>query len=236
MSTDSAVRIVRADERFHTRIDWLDSWHCFSFGEHYDPSNRNHGLLVVLNDDLIAPGAGFGMHPHRDMEIVTWVLSGSLEHRDSEGNHGLITPGLAQRMSAGRGIRHSEANASRTETLHLVQMWVLPDTVGIDPGYEELDLSERVAAGGLVCVASGRGVDGAITIHQRDAELLVARMRPGDTVALPDAPHVHLFVALGAVAAADTTLARGDAARYTGAGTIEVRADEPSEIVVWATA
>ena len=122
------IDIRRADTRFHTEIDWLDSWHSFSFGNHYDPTNTHHGLLLVLNDDVIAPGGGFGTHPHRDMEIVTWVLDGALEHRDSEGNHGVISPGLAQRMSAGRGIRHSEVNASTTEPVHLLQMWVPPDT------------------------------------------------------------------------------------------------------------
>src|SRR5260221_537601 len=132
--------------RFHTKIDWLDSWHSFSFGDFYDPGNSHHGLLRVLNDDVIAPGGGFGMHPHRDMEIVTWVLDGALEHRDTEGNVGLITRNVAQRMSAGTGIRHSETNASSTEPVNLLQMWVPPDTPGIPPGYEQEDVNDRLNA------------------------------------------------------------------------------------------
>src|SRR5215831_9634328 len=129
------IEVRDAKSRFHTRLDWLDSWHSFSFAEHYDRSNTHFGLLLVNNDDVIRGGGGFGAHSHRDMEIVTWVLSGELEHRDSTGTVGLITPGLAQRMSAGAGIRHSEMNASRNADVHLVQMWVLPDTEGIEPGY-----------------------------------------------------------------------------------------------------
>ena len=129
-----AVDVRRAGDRFHTVLDWLDSWHSFSFGGHHDAENTHHGLLLVSNDDRIAGGGGFGEHPHADMEIVTWVLDGELEHRDSTGTHDVIYPGLAQRMSAGRGIRHSEVNASAEREVHLVQMWVLPDVRGIDPG------------------------------------------------------------------------------------------------------
>ena len=185
-------------ERFHSELDWLDSWHSFSFSNHYDPKNTHHGLLLVHNDDIVAGGTGFGTHPHQDMEIVTWVLDGALEHRDSEGNHGVIRPGLAQRMSAGRGIRHSEQNASATEPVHLLQMWVIPDVTGITPEYEEVDVSDRLTGDALFPLASGREDDAAITIHQRDATLWVGRLDPGVDVALPDAPFVHLFVAAGA--------------------------------------
>src|SRR5213595_3262746 len=150
-----AVDVRRATDRFHTQIDWLDSWHSFSFGSHDDPANTHHGLLLVNNDDVIRAGRGFGTHSHSDMEIVTWVLDGELEHRDSTGTFGVIYPGLAQRMSAGHGIRHSEMNHSSTDPVHFVQMWVVPDTAGVDPGYEQLDVNDRLAAGGLVPVASG---------------------------------------------------------------------------------
>ena len=125
------LTVQRAADRFLTDIDWLDSKHSFNFGGHYREGDGGHGLLLVNNDDTVAPGGGFGTHGHRDMEIVTWVLSGKLEHHDSEGNHGVLYPGLAQRMSAGSGIRHSEMNASDTEPVHFVQMWVLPDTSGV---------------------------------------------------------------------------------------------------------
>jgi len=231
------VTVHRAADRFRTTTDWLDSWHSFSFGPHFDPANRGHGLLVVSNDDVIAPGTGFGTHPHRDMEILTWVLEGSLEHRDSEGNHGLIEPGVAQRMSAGRGIRHSEHNASRTVPLRLVQMWVLPDTPDLDLGYEQAWVGDDLATGALVPIASGRG-DAAITIHQRDAVCLVGRPGPGATVTVPDAPHVHVYVARGSVTfSGGVALAEGDAARLTGAGPVGLTAGpDGAEVIVWATA
>jgi quercetin 2,3-dioxygenase len=235
------AELRRSDERFHTRISWLDSRHSFSFGGHYDPDEVGHGLLIVSNDDHVAAGGGFSTHPHRDMEIVTWVLDGELEHRDSEGNEGVIYPGLAQRMSAGSGILHSEMNHSSTVDVHFVQMWVPPSESGIRPGYEQLDLNVELDAGGLVPVASGRGHEGAITIHQDHAAMWVARLEPGQTVELPAAPFVHLFVARGAVdlqgaeGAPTSALAleAGDAARLREAGHPVVTASAPSEIIVW---
>jgi redox-sensitive bicupin YhaK (pirin superfamily) len=153
----TTIFLQRSNERHHTQLDWLDSKHNFNFGPHYSPQHTGHGLLLVNNDDRVPGGVGFGEHGHRDMEIVTWVLSGRLEHRDSEGNHGVLYPGLAQRMSAGRGIRHSEMNASPDEPVHFVQMWVPPDTTGIDPGYEQLDVNDALASGQLVPIASGAG-------------------------------------------------------------------------------
>ncbi len=224
MTSTQTVDIRRADDRFHTRIDWLDSRHSFSFGPHRDPRNVNHGLLIVSNDDVVAPGGGFGRHPHNDMEIVTWVLQGELEHRDSAGNHGVIYPGLAQRMSAGTGIWHSEMNASATEPVHFVQMWVVPDTVGVEPGYQQTDVNEALESGELVVVASG-SENAAITINQADATMRVARLQPGGSVTLPDNHYVHVFVARGQgeLAGADagtgsdsaTRLLTGDAARIT---------------------
>ena len=232
------VDVRRAGERFHTAIDWLDSWHSFSFGPHHDPANTHHGLLLVSNDDRIRGGGGFPTHPHADMEIVTWVLDGALVHRDSTGTDGLIEPGQAQRMSAGTGIRHSEANASGSADLHLVQMWVLPDTRGVEPGYEQRDISESLAGGGLAPVASGRGHDGAVSIHQRDAVLWAARLDDDASVTIPDAPHVHVFVARGAATLDGAgTLGEGDAVRLTQAGAPSLAAgDGGAEILVWETA
>ncbi len=231
------IDIRRADERFHTRAGWLDSKHSFSFGRHYSPDNTNHGQLLVLNDDRVAGGTGFETHPHRDMEIVTWVLDGELEHKDSEGNRGLIYPGLAQRMSAGRGIWHSEKNWSKSDEVHFIQMWVVPDTEAIDPGYQQLDINDQLAGGGLVPIASGQGHDAAISIRQRDAVLWGARLEPGATVAIPDATFGHVFVARGdADLEAAGPLATGDAVRLTdGDGMGLTAGDDGAEVLVWTT-
>jgi quercetin 2,3-dioxygenase len=240
-----SVDIRRAADRFATRIGWLDSKHSFSFSNHYDPLNTHHGVLLVNNDDRVQAGAGFDSHAHRDMEIVTWVLSGSLVHRDSTGNSGVIRPGEAQRMSAGTGISHSERNDSWTvlggprhdEPVHFVQMWVPPDTRGLDPGYEQRDVDDALVGGGLVTVASGmpRDVDSAaVGIHNRFAAFHVARLQPGDSVELPDAPFVHLFVGRGTIEFDGAgPFAEGDAVRLTDAGARRVSAFEPSEVLVW---
>ncbi|MFC0034052.1 pirin family protein [Micromonospora chaiyaphumensis] len=240
-----AVDVRRAGDRFFTRLSWLDSKHSFSFSRHYDPANTHHGLLLVNNDDVVHPGTGFETHPHQDMEIVTWVLRGSLVHQDSTGHSGVIYPGLAQRMSAGTGILHSEKNdswrlentAPHHDPVHFVQMWVLPDEEGIDPGYEQLEIGDELLRGGLVPVASGMDrYDGAsaIRIRNRYATLHAARLAPGDTVNLPDAPFLHLYVPGGAVTLeAAGRLDEGDAVRITMAGGQRVTADEPAEILVW---
>src|SRR6267154_6549235 len=196
--TAPTVDIRRADDRAKTRISWLDSKHSFSFGGEYDPRDTHHGLLLVNNDDIVKPGTGFDTHPHRDMEIVTWVLRGSLVHQDSTGHSGVIYPGLAQRMSAGTGILHSEKNDSwrlageqHTDPVHFVQMWVVPDEPGITPGYEQLEIDHELLSGGLVTVASGMAKhDGAtaIRIRNRHAALHAARLNPQQSVQLPEAP------------------------------------------------
>ncbi len=230
------IEIRPAAGRFHTQIDWLDSWHSFSFGGHFDPSNTGHGLLLVNNDDRVAAASGFGTHAHRDMEIVTWVLSGELEHRDSEGNHGLLHPGLAQRMSAGTGIAHSEMNSDPTTEVHFLQMWVPPDTNGIAPGYEQQDVTAELDRGGLVKIASADD-DSAIHIHQRDAALWVARLGAGEQAVVPDSPHAHVFVATGGGQLDGDELGAGDAARLSDAGSPGFTAgDGGAEIVIWATA
>jgi redox-sensitive bicupin YhaK (pirin superfamily) len=228
--------IRQRDQRFHTEAGWLESRHSFSFSTHYDPRNTHFGLLLVNNDDRVKADTGFSTHPHRDMEIITWVLDGELEHKDSEGNHGIIYPGLAQRMSAGTGIFHSEMNPSRDEDVHFVQMWIVPDTDRITPGYQQLDINDHLAKGGLVPIASGRDHDAAIAIRQRDAVLHGARLQPGESVTLPDAPFVHLFVPRGAVELeGGGVLREGDAARLTGAGgpKLTTASDGPAEILVW---
>ena len=230
------IDVRPAGERLHTKTDWLDSWHSFSFGHHYDAANTHHGLLLVHNDDVVSPGGGFGTHAHRDMEIVTWVLEGALEHRDSAGNDGVITPGVAQRMSAGTGIRHSEQNASATEPVHFLQMWVPPDR-SVAPGYEQVDITDRLDTDELVALASGREPGAGVRLHQRDATLWVARLDAGATVTVPDAPYVHVFVARGtAELGAAAALSAGDAARLTGAGPLSLTAGPAgAEVIVWET-
>jgi quercetin 2,3-dioxygenase len=238
------VDVRRAEERFKTRLGWLDSKHSFSFSRHYDPANTHHGLLMVNNDDIVNPGTGFETHPHQDMEIVTWVLQGSLVHQDSEGHTGVIYPGLAQRMSAGTGILHSEKNDSwrlsgeaHTDPVHFVQMWVVPDESRITPGYEQLEIDHELLSGRLVPVASGMpGHEGAaaIRIKNRYAALHAARLQPGQSVRLPEAPFLHLFVPRGSVTLEGTgQLAAGDAVRFTATGGQQVTAVEPAEILVW---
>jgi len=239
------VDVRRSADRFKTEIGWLDSKHSFSFGYHYDPDNTHFGLLMVSNDDVVIPGMGFETHPHRDMEIVTWVLRGSLVHQDSTGHSGVIYPGLAQRMSAGTGIMHSEKNDSwrlsgeqqHDDPVHFVQMWVVPDEQGITPGYEQLEIDQNLLGGGLVTVASGMPEhhdSSAIRISQRDAALHAARLDTGQSFSLPHAPYAHLYVARGSVDLEGAgSLGAGDAARVTVAEGQRVTAREPAEVLVW---
>ncbi len=235
--TAPTIDVRPAASRFHTEAGWLRSDHSFSFGHHRDPRNTRHGLLLVSNDDRVAPYTGFDTHPHQDMEIVTWVLEGRLEHKDTLGNRGEIYPGLAQRMSAGRGIWHSEKNPG-DEPVRFVQMWVPPDSSGIDAGYEQLDVNDELAKGGLVPIASGKGHDAAISIAQRDAVLWGGRLRPDEVVTVPDDRHAHVFVATGSARLEGAgRLAAGDAARLTAAGTPRLTAGpDGAEVLIWATA
>ena len=238
------IDVRRAKDRFVTDAGWLDSKHSFSFAHHYDQANTHHGLLMVNNDDIVSAGTGFDTHPHRDMEIVTWVMQGSLVHQDSMGHSGIIYPGLAQRMSAGTGILHSEKNdawrlgqGEHDEPVHFIQMWVVPDDRGIVPGYEQLDIEPIRLASGLVTVASGmerHANDAAIRIKNRFAALHAARLEPGQSVQLPDAPFAHLFVPRGMVELEGTgVLAEGDAVRFSAIGGQRVSAVESAEILVW---
>ena len=236
----SHLDVRRAVDRPRTSLDGLESRHSFSFGRHYDPTNTSHGLLLVSNDDVVAAGAGFASHPHRDMEIVTWVVRGSLVHRDSTGHSGVVHPGLAQRMSAGTGILHSETNEAcgrPAEPVRFVQMWVVPDGSDRTPGYAQQEVDDAHLAGGLVPVASGlarHADDAAVRIGQRDAALLVARLAAGQVVTLPDAPYVHLFVAVGDVELeAAGPLAAGDAVRLIATGGHRLTAVTAAEVLVW---
>ena len=238
------IDVRRAGSRFVTDLGWLDSKHSFAFGHHRSTTNTHHGLLLVNNDDRVAPGTGFETHPHRDMEIVTWVLEGSLVHQDSMGNNGVIYPGLAQRMRAGTGILHSEKNDSwhldgsvHDTPVHFVQMWVLPDEQGITPGYEQLEIEPDRLAGGLVTVASGmpaHATAAAIRIANRYAALHAARLRPGQEVTLPEAPFLHVFVPRGSVVVEGVgELAEGDSVRLSASGGQRLTGRTEAEVLVW---
>ena len=244
MSTElvPTVDFRPADERDRTEADWLDSRHSFSFGDHYDPSNTHHGLLLVNNHDVVAPGAGFDTHPHRDMEIVTWVLRGSLVHQDSTGHSGVIYPGLAQRMSAGTGILHSEKNDSwrllggdpHPEPVHFVQMWLRPDQAGGTPGYAQRTLPMRDLDHHLVPVASGADRDAAIDLGTREATLWVTRLTSGVVRRLPDADLICLVVARGEVELEGLgRLQTGDTAELFGRGGSTVTGRADAELLIW---
>jgi redox-sensitive bicupin YhaK (pirin superfamily) len=228
------IDVRRAADRFTTSTGWSTTRHSFSFGPHYDPTNVGHGVLVVHNDDLVTPGAGYDTHPHADLEIVTWVLEGSLVHRDSAGTSSVVHPGLVQRLSAGSGVLHSERNdapGASTPT-RFVQMWVLPDESGLTPSYQTSDVP---AGPGLTTLASGiRDVDAALRIHTAGAALHLSRLDAGGTALLPQAPHLHVFVARGAVELEGAgRLHEGDAARFTGEGGPRLTAPEAAEVLVW---
>ncbi|TDD70765.1 pirin family protein [Jiangella aurantiaca] len=230
-----AVDVRRAGDRSATPGDGVVSRHSFSFGPHYDPGNVGFGLLVVANDDVAAPGGGYPVHPHRDVEIVTWVLSGALVHEDTTGHGGELVPGVVQRMSAGRGVRHSELAAGAGA--RFVQMWVPPGVPGADPSYGQADVTADLAGGGLVPMVSGlrrHAGDVAVGLGQPAAALHVARLRAGDRVTLPSAPFVHVYVARG-TADVETAgrLDEGDAVRFTDEGGRTVTAHAAAELLVW---
>jgi quercetin 2,3-dioxygenase len=238
-----SVSLRRGADRRQTRIGWLHGRHSFDTGVDPFGADTHHGVLVVSNHDTIAPRSGFETHPHRNIEIVTWVLNGSLVHEDSEGHAGVIYPNLAQRMTAGTGIRHSEkndrsaANPDAARPLDLVQMWVVPDEPEMAPGYEQLELDPSDLQGRLAVVASGmtRHRDqAAIRISNRYAALHVARLESGESVTVPDAPFVHVYAAHGRLhLEAEGLLDAGDAARLTAAGERRLGATEPSEVLIW---
>jgi len=237
MASDISTEIRLADQRFHTRTEWLDSRHSFSFGPHYDPANTHFGLLMVNNEDVVAAGRGYDTHAHNEMEVLTWVLAGALVHRDSAGHSGVIHPGVAQRMSAGTGILHSEKSDAGHD-VHFVQMWVVPDTEKIAPGYDQLDVGSALESGDLLVVASGmprHRHDSAISIRQEHAALYAARLAPGAGTVSPVAPLAHLFVARGSVELEGAgVLGTGDAARITGADGQRVTAGpDGAEVLMW---
>jgi redox-sensitive bicupin YhaK (pirin superfamily) len=207
------IQVRKSQERGHANHGWLDTYHTFSFDTYYDPAFMGFRSLRVINEDRVAGGQGFGMHPHRDMEIITYVLEGALEHRDSMGSRGVIRPGEVQHMSAGTGVRHSEYNASESEPVHLLQIWIQPDRAGIKPEYEQQPLDRTAARGKLLQVAGPKGDGGVLTIHQ-DAKLFATVLSKGETAKhrLAGGRHAWVQVARGAVELNGKLLNSGDGA------------------------
>ena len=220
------ITIRRANERGHFDHGWLDTYHTFSFADYYDPAHMGFRTLRVINDDRVAPGRGFGTHGHRDMEIVTYVLEGTLGHRDSMGTGSLIRPGEVQRMSAGTGVMHSEMNPSRDEAVHLLQIWILPERHGLKPEYEQKVFPAEERNGKLRLVASHDGSDGSLTIHQ-DASIYATTLSAGQSVTHPLAAGrgAWVQVARGSVIVNGQTLAEGDGAAIEEEPTITIAGD-----------
>ena len=227
------MNIRKANERGHAEHGWLDSYHTFSFADYYDPNWMGFRTLRVINDDLVMPGMGFGKHPHRDMEIITYVLSGALEHKDSMGNGRVIRPGDVQYMAAGTGIQHSEFNPSKDEAVHLLQIWIQPDHKGAKPNYAEKSLA-NAPTGKLHLVTSKTGRDGSLAINQ-DADLWVALLAAGERVThkLASGRHAWVHVAEGEVTLNGKPLSGGDAAAINDETSIEVASSKPAQVLLF---
>ncbi|HXU88420.1 MAG TPA: pirin family protein [Methylomirabilota bacterium] len=228
------LKIRKAKERGHADHGWLDTYHTFSFADYWDPRHMGWGPLRVINEDRVAGGTGFPTHAHRDMEIITYVLEGALEHRDSLGTGSVIRPGEVQRMSAGTGVRHSEYNASKTDAVHLLQIWIEPARAGIAPGYEQKTFPESERRGRLRLIAAADGRDGAVTIHQ-DAAVYATVLARGERVEHTLAPKRlgWLQVARGAVLLNGERLDQGDGAAIENERRVTLEALEPAEALLF---
>jgi len=224
------IQLRQARDRGHANHGWLDSWHTFSFADYHDPRHMGFSVLRVINEDRVTPGEGFPTHPHRDMEIITYVLEGALEHKDSLGTGSVIRPGEVQRMSAGTGIRHSEFNHSRSEPVHFLQIWILPNVQGVQPGYEQKRIEHD---GGLRLVASPDSADGSVTIHQ-DARVYAARLNGAEiNHALAPGRRAWLQVARGTARLNGTELQAGDGAGIEGEANLRLAADGSAEVLLF---
>jgi redox-sensitive bicupin YhaK (pirin superfamily) len=228
------ITIRRSDERGGGDFGWLNTHFTFSFDQYYDPRFMGFRSLRVMNEDWVQPGQGFPLHPHRDMEVITYVLEGALEHKDSLGTGAVIRPGDGQRMSAGRGIRHSEANPSKTDPVHLLQIWITPDRTGHEPGYEQKTFPEAEKRGRLRLIASPDGKDGSVTIHQ-DAKLYVSLLAPGQEVKheLDKGRYAWLQVAKGAVELNGKPLDQGDGAAVSEEQKLTIKGTKDAEVLLF---
>ena len=228
------LSVRKATERGHAQHGWLDSFHTFSFADYHDPQHMGFRALRVINEDRVQPAQGFGRHSHRDMEIVTYVIEGALAHQDSLGNGSVMRPGDVQRMSAGRGISHSEYNHSESELVHFLQIWLLPEKAGLPPSYEQKHFSESDRAGQLRLVASHDARDESVRVHQ-DVALYAGLLAAGEKASLALAPGRHAWVQVvrGALDLDGTALAAGDGAAISGAPRLDLVALQPSELLVF---
>src|SRR4028118_36335 len=228
------ITIRKAEDRGHANHGWLNSYHTFSFANYYDPKHMGFRALRVINEDRVSPGAGFGTHGHSDMEIITYVLEGSLENKDSIGTGSVIQPGEVQRMSAGKGIRHSEFNHSKTESVHFLQIWLLPDTKDLPPSYEQRNFSPAKNPGKLHLVAARNGREGAVTVHQ-DVDLYAAVLEPGDRISHTLQPQRHgwIQVARGAITLNGLPLDKGDGAAISQETDVVIEATTDAEILLF---
>jgi len=227
------TNIRKSGERGHANHGWLDSYHTFSFADYYDPKHMNFRALRVINEDFIAPGMGFGTHPHDDMEIITYIVSGALQHRDSMGNSAVMRPGDIQRISAGSGIMHSEFNASSSEPVHLLQIWIVPDRKGVKPSYVERSFA-KAEPGRLHLATSKTGRDGSIPINQ-DADLYFSRLEAGQKTDLTLQPGRHAWLQLidGKLEANGAALTPGDAAAFSKVDQLKLSAVEPAHFLLF---
>ena len=227
------ITLRKSNERGHAEHGWLDSYHTFSFADYHDPKWMGYRSLRVINDDLVMPRLGFGKHPHRDMEIITYILSGQLAHQDSMGNGRTITTGEFQYMAAGSGVQHSEQNPSGTEAVHLLQVWIMPDENGVTPRYAEKSMKDA-ATGALHLITSKSGREGSIAIHQ-DADLYLGKLDVDQSVTHPLAPerHAWLHVAEGEVTLNGQTLTGGDAVAISNESALELRGAKPSQVLLF---
>jgi redox-sensitive bicupin YhaK (pirin superfamily) len=228
------ITVRQAKERGHFNFGWLDTYHSFSFGDYYDPSFMGFRSLRVINEDRVHPGRGFPTHPHRDMEIITYVLEGSLEHRDSMGTGSVIRPGEVQRMSAGSGVTHSESNSSRDESVHLLQIWIMPDKYGIRPSYEQKMYAAEEKQGRLRLIASQDGRDDSVKIEQ-DTALYASLLERGEEVVhqLNSKRHAWVQVARGAVSLNGQLLSQGDGAAVSDEQSLAIVGQESAEILLF---
>lgn len=228
------IELRKSAERGHADHGWLNSYHSFSFADYHDPRHMGFGSLRVINEDTVQPGQGFGTHGHRDMEIISYILEGALEHKDSMGNGSVIRPGDVQRMSAGTGVRHSEFNASQQEPVHFLQIWIEPAISGIAPGYEEKKFDDAAKRGRLRLIASQDGREGSVTIHQ-DASVYAALIGGDETAAHTLAPgrSAYVHVARGAVVVNGQALDAGDALKITGEQTVTLEQGRNAEVLLF---